>query len=127
MKEQFLEKALENYKAANILFQNGLYNSSANRAYYSAFQAALYVLLKNNYNPVIDHRNVQSIFNNELINKKKLFPSSCKKLLPDLQKNRNQADYKPSGISKKNALNQINMLKEFFKFILKEEFYENQL
>lgn len=38
---EYLTKVLENLKAAELLFEAGLYNASANRAYYAAFHAAL--------------------------------------------------------------------------------------
>jgi hypothetical protein len=41
MENEFLTKAKENITAAALLFENELYNASANRAYYAAFQAAI--------------------------------------------------------------------------------------
>ena len=42
----FREKALENISAAELFFDSGKYNASANRAYYAAFQSAIWILLK---------------------------------------------------------------------------------
>ncbi len=44
MKSEFFTKAKENIKTAEILFEHQLYNASANRAYYAAFQAAIAAL-----------------------------------------------------------------------------------
>lgn len=44
METVFISKAKENIKAAELLFDNQLYNASANRAYYAAFQAAITAL-----------------------------------------------------------------------------------
>jgi len=38
---EFLNKAEENLTAAQICFENGLYNACANRAYYAALHAAV--------------------------------------------------------------------------------------
>ncbi len=37
-KNEFLTKAKENLRAAQICFENGLYNACANRFYYAALQ-----------------------------------------------------------------------------------------
>jgi uncharacterized protein (UPF0332 family) len=39
-----LEKALESLRAAELCFQEKMYNSTANRAYYAMFQAAVFAL-----------------------------------------------------------------------------------
>ena len=44
MEHEFLTNSKENLKAAELLFDNGLYNASANRAYYAAFHAAIVAL-----------------------------------------------------------------------------------
>jgi uncharacterized protein (UPF0332 family) len=46
MIQEFFSKAKENLTAATLLFENGLYNASANRAYYAAFQATLAALAR---------------------------------------------------------------------------------
>ena len=68
MKTEFLEKAQENLKAAELLFQAGCHNASANRAYYAAFHAAIAALSDEGI--IIDntnHRNIQAHFSGELI------------------------------------------------------------
>jgi len=40
---EFLNKAEENLTAAQICFENGLYNACANRAYYAALSADLLI------------------------------------------------------------------------------------
>jgi uncharacterized protein (UPF0332 family) len=44
MRDEFLTKARENLKAAEVLFEQQLYNAAVNRAYYAAFQAAIAAL-----------------------------------------------------------------------------------
>jgi uncharacterized protein (UPF0332 family) len=46
--QEFLTKARENLQAAEQAFSEGLYNASANRAYYAAFQAAIAALAAEN-------------------------------------------------------------------------------
>ncbi|MBM2815015.1 MAG: hypothetical protein HW421_1777 [Ignavibacteria bacterium] len=119
MIESFFQRALENLKAAELLFENGLYNASANRAYYSAFHAAIVVLFRNGLKPDIDHRKVLSLFSSELINKRKIFSSKFKEDIYEMQKNRILADY-GTGISKTKSATQLKFTKEFIKIILKD-------
>ncbi len=44
MKTEFLAKAEENLTAAQVCFENGLFNACANRAYYAALHAAVAAL-----------------------------------------------------------------------------------
>jgi len=44
MKKEFLAKAEQNLRAAELLFENGLYDASANRSYYAALHAAVAAL-----------------------------------------------------------------------------------
>jgi uncharacterized protein (UPF0332 family) len=113
MKESFYNRANENLKAAELLFDAGLYNASANRAYYSAFHVTIAYLFDKGFEPVIDHKNVFSLFINELINKKKIFPSLYSKLIYELQDNRNLADYE-SGISKRKSVNHLKKIQTIY-------------
>lgn len=124
MKESFINRAKENLKAAEILYDKGLYNASANRAYYSAFHATLATLFSKGFIPAVEHRATLSLFCNELINKKKCFPSTFKRMIYELQDARNKADY-GSGISRKLANNRLKDSKELFKNIVKEINNEN--
>ena len=68
MKESFILRAKENITAAELLFDNGLYNASANRAYYSALHAAYTALLDINTKLELDHKTVQKEFSNNFFN-----------------------------------------------------------
>lgn len=109
-RDQFLYWAKENLKAAELLYDNGLYNASANRAYYAAFHAAITFLLYKGIKPAIDHKTVLKLFSNEFVNKRKVFPSSLKDLIYKLQILRNIADYR-HGASKNTAKTQLKILK----------------
>ena len=119
MLTSFYERADENLKSAEILYNSGLYNASANRAYYSAFQISLVLLWDKGFEPKIDHKNALSMFINEFINKKKIFPSNYKNCLYTLQEIRNKADYQ-YGISKNKAKEQLKFAKLFYSEVVKE-------
>jgi len=117
----FLAKAKRNIQAAQLLFDNQLYDESANRAYYAAFQAALAML--SDANIQVDrksHKAVQANFNSAFIHKQKVFPSHVKSYLSDLHAVRIDADYKPLVISKKVTMQQIRKAKEFVELIDRE-------
>jgi uncharacterized protein (UPF0332 family) len=99
MKESFFNRAKENLNAAAMLFDEGFNNTSANRAYYAAFHAAIAAIYVIGITPTIDHKNIQSLFADYYCNKRKILPSKYKRFLSDLQNTRNIADYK-SGIDK---------------------------
>ena len=119
MKETFLERSKENLQAAEHLFDIGLYNASANRAYYSAFQISMVLLWNKGLDPKVDHKNVLSLFVNEFVNKRKLFPSIYKKGLYNMQDIRNRADYR-YGVKKADANVQLIFAKQFYSDVFKE-------
>jgi len=118
---EFLNKAKENLTAAQVCFDNGLFNACANRAYYSALQAAIAALAHRGIKrDKIDHGQVQADFSSELINRRKIYPSKFKSYLPDIQFVRNQADYSGENVSKQRAAKRLSMTYEFTDFIKKE-------
>jgi uncharacterized protein (UPF0332 family) len=120
MKTEFLTKSQENLKAAQLLFDQGFYNASANRSYYSAFQAAIAALA--DLGIVIterkNHETTQANFAAELIKKRKVYPSHLKSYLLDLQDVRNTSDYREISVSKKIADRQLRNAKEFVELIV---------
>ncbi len=46
MTESFYLKAVENLEAAKLLYDNGLNNASANRAYYAVFHISIAAIYK---------------------------------------------------------------------------------
>lgn len=119
MIESFKLRAIENFHSAEALFDLGYYNASANRAYYAIFHCALVELLKRGYKPPVDHRNVQSLFIKELINRKKVLSSQMKNIFVDAMELRNDADYK-NGVTKTDAKKQVAKTGIFLKTIFKE-------
>ena len=116
MKESFKNRAIENLEAAELLFENGKYNASANRDCYAAFHLAIYMLYKIDIVPTIDHKTIQALFSDYYFNRRKVLPSIYKRYLSELQMIRNTADYY-DGILKKQASKQLKMTKEFFEVL----------
>lgn len=101
---EFLSKAKENLTAAQVCFENGLYNACANRVYYAALQAVISALAHRGIKrDKIDHGQVQADFSGELIKRRKVYPAKLKSYLSDMQLVRNQADYSAKQISRKVA------------------------
>ncbi|MBX3045254.1 MAG: HEPN domain-containing protein [Candidatus Kapabacteria bacterium] len=69
MKESFRNRALENIRAAEVLFEQEFFNASANRAYYAAFHAAISAILSIGIEPKIEHKPVHSIFTENYFNR----------------------------------------------------------
>jgi uncharacterized protein (UPF0332 family) len=123
MKQEFFAKAQENLKAAELLFENGLYNATANRAYYAALHAAIAALadigISVTVSERISHEATHSNFTTELIPRRKKYASFLKSYLVDLQSVRNDADYKTKNVSKKVASKQLKQAKEFVETVKK--------
>jgi uncharacterized protein (UPF0332 family) len=121
MKNEFIIKAKENLKAAELLFESGLYNASANRSYYAALHAAVAALAAIGIRTEpVSHKAVQANFSTELIQRRKVYPSHLKSYLADLQEIRNDADYRVLQTSGKVASRQLKKAKEFLTLITKE-------
>ena len=121
MTEDFFHKAEENLKASRLLFDGGLYNACANRAYYASLHAALASLEINGFKRErIDHGIVQADFAQRLIKRKKVYPNKFKSYLSDMQSVRDQADYSVKHVSKKLAYIQVVKATEFIEIIGKD-------
>lgn len=120
----FLTKSEENLTAARLCLQNGLCNASANHSYYAMFLAAVAILLARGvtFDPKqhLDHTPVRSLFSNELIHRRKIFPNKFNRYLNDALLVRGQADYEPQTISQKKAHRQMAQAYEFVEIIKKE-------
>ncbi len=122
MKQEFLKKAKENLKIAQMSFESECYNVCASRAYFSAFQAAIAALadkgcLARGKN---DHGYIQSEFSLRLIKRHKLYPAKVRTYLSDMQTERNKADYAENNIGKKVACRQLSQATEMVGLIEKE-------
>lgn len=117
---EFMDKAFANLDAARLCFENGLYDASANRAYYAAFQAAVAALAFQGIKKhVLGHEWVQAEFNGRMIKRAKRIPGRFKSYLPDMQAVRDIADYDPEAVSKRTASNQVRKAEEMVRLIEK--------
>jgi len=122
LKLEFLNKAEENLKIAQISFDNECYNACANRAYYASFQAAIAALTDKGFlsKGRNDHKWVQAEFSEKLIKRQKVYPAKIKSYLMKMQMLRNIADYEYETVCKKDASEQIRKAAEMIGFIRKE-------
>lgn len=121
MQAEFLKKAQDNLRLAKYCLEQGLYDASANRAYYAAFQAAISALAKAGITAKKqDHKWVQATFSRELIKRRKVYPSRLKSYLSDMLTLRNRADYAEVSVSQKRAAEQYTQAEDFVGTIVKE-------
>lgn len=121
MKEEFIQKADENLKAAKILIDGNLYNAASNRAYFAIYHIAIAILKHYNItSEKNEHDWVQSTFNGELIKRRSVFPSRIRSYLLNSQRLRNVADYSEKMISKKAALRQVKKAEDFINLIMEK-------
>jgi len=121
MTTEFLNKAHENLRAAQLCFEQSLYNACVNRIYYAALHAAIAALeAKGIKRDKIDHKWVQSDFSEKLITRQKVYAAKFKSYLPDMQIVRNIADYTDKQVSKKQAHLWLSRLQELVAAIEKE-------
>ena len=118
MISEFLEKAHENLRAAQMCFEHGLYNACANRMYYASLHAAIAALERQHIKrEKIDHKCIQADFSEKLITRQKVYPAKFKSYLPDMQMVRNIADYTDTRVSKKQANLWLTRAKEFVDIV----------
>jgi len=114
MQREILKKAQDNLSLAKYCLEQGLYDASANRAYYAALAQQGIVNDKN------DHKWVQAAFSGELIHRRKIYQSRLKSYLGDMLIIRNRADYSKDSVSKKRAAQQFAHAEDFVRTIVKE-------
>lgn len=92
--------------AAEADLAAGRLNSTANRAYYAAFQAAIAALMARGGKPrgrIWEHRFVLSEFSGRLVRRSKVFPGSFSGLLDRLFELRVVGDYRPWSVRRSDA------------------------
>lgn len=115
-----IEKAQESLRAAELCFNESLYNSTANRAYYAMFQAAVVALARAGIEPDSaewSHKGLQTTLANQLIHRRKLLPRKIAQALPKAMGLRNLADYREQSVSKKDAYEVLQLATEFLRLV----------
>jgi uncharacterized protein (UPF0332 family) len=112
------EKALESLNAAELCFQQKMYNSTANRAYYAMFQAAIAALEQVGVRAAKGswgHDTLQAVFADQLIRQRKLYPRHFASFLPNGFQTRQLADYGNEMLSQRKARTILRWAREFVK------------
>ncbi len=112
----YIEKAQESLHAAQICYDGRLYNSTANRAYFAMFQAAIVALERIGVRPKGEqwsHENLQAGFAAEMIHRRKSYPHHFARYLPNAMRLRHQADYRSTSVSKAQAERVLRWATEF--------------
>ena len=89
-------KAKEDLRAAEILFENNLFSQSLNRSYYSIFHAVRAVFVHEKFDSR-KHSGIISHFNKNYI-KKGIFDKEYSKILMGAEKIRNKSDYNGGSV-----------------------------
>ncbi len=113
-----VEKAREFLQAAEFCYQQQFYNSTANRAYYAMFQAAIMMLEDQGFQPrgkIWTHEGVPGTFALELTRRRKIYSRHLVRYLSDGLSLRNRADYDEVHISKAQATRILRWANEFIK------------
>ena len=116
-----IEKAHESLRAAEVCFGEKLYNSTANRAYYAMFQAAVVALETVGFRPKgkeWSHEGVQATFAMELTRRRKLYSVSLVADLLDILSIRHQADYKERNVSREDARDALKAAQHFVEAVV---------
>jgi uncharacterized protein (UPF0332 family) len=121
----FLAKAEESLAGAESEFANKRYNNSANRCYYACFQAAIAALLQAGIQPKGQHRQwghdfVQAEFIGQLINRRKLYPSTMRDTLERAYVLRQIADYQTEQVSEAQMERVLRRARLFVVAVVRE-------
>jgi uncharacterized protein (UPF0332 family) len=120
--ESFLAIAEESLAGAVSEYANGRYRNCANRAYYAVFQAAIEALLRNGIglsprDRQWRHDAVRAQFSEQLINRRKLYPSALRDGFARAASLRVKADYTPDKVSEAEARHVLRRGQDFFQAI----------
>jgi len=121
MWQDYLSKAEANLLAAERDLTSGGYDPCISRAYFSAFQAAISVLLAltdfQRRGRYWDHGEVAAEFVRRLIHRRKVFPRRLASTLEDLKSRRHQADYGSRQASARVAEQSLEKARQFVENI----------
>jgi uncharacterized protein (UPF0332 family) len=119
-----IAKVEESMKAADLCFAQGLYNSSASRAYYAMFQGAQVALEAAGFARLEwSHAGLHATFANELMRRRKLYPSTFASDLAIVIDLRHTADYRAHDLGKRQALRALNKARRFVDVVKERIFH----
>lgn len=110
------EMSVEAISDAKLMFENGRYKNTLNRAYYGIFHAIRAVNALDGFDSS-KHSGVIAFFNQNYV-KEEVFPKEMSKIIRLASENREKADYLDFFIaSKEEAEKQIQRAEEFTQII----------
>lgn len=118
----FLDKATEALKAAELLRDQGCFNSAANRSYYAVFHASRAALVAAGLATAQQkwsHEAIQGQFQ-RLTRQKKVYPAHMNHDLSRLRAVREVADYDPDLVNSRTARDMVRTASVFVTNVLKE-------
>ena len=115
-----LDRAKEALEAAQICLERSLYHSATSRAYYAMFWAAQAALADVGLSrSEWSHPAPQASFVNELIRRRKIYPALFGQHFNRGLQLRLDADYRPKGVSKRQATQSVLWAQELLAAIMK--------
>lgn len=106
------ETSLEDIDDAKLMFDNGRYKNTLNRAYYSIFHAIKSVVILDGFDSS-KHSGIIAYFNQNYV-RTGIFPKEMSKIIRAASENREKADYYDFFIaSKEEAESQIERARDF--------------
>jgi uncharacterized protein (UPF0332 family) len=118
----YLAKTHENLAGADSELQYGRTNSCARSAYYACFHAAIAALLHAGLtapDPARGwgHNWVHANFVGQLLQRRKLYPASLRRVLPDLLALRHKGDYRVTHVSQREAQQAVRSAQTFVQAV----------
>lgn len=118
----YLAKAQENLAGAESELQHGRTNSCARSAYYACFHAAIAALLHAGLTAPDPARGwghdwVHASFVGQLIQRRKVYPASLRRSLPDLFVLRHTGDYRVTSVSQREAQQAVRSAQAFVQAV----------
>ncbi len=118
----YLAKAQENLASAESELTHGRTNSCARSAYYACFHAAIAALLHAGLTAPDPARGwghdwVHAGFVGQLIHRRKMYPASLRRVLPDLLALRHTGDYRVTSVSQREAQQAVRRAQAFVQAV----------
>jgi uncharacterized protein (UPF0332 family) len=120
----FLDKAGESAVGARVEFEGGQYNNSANRSYYTVFQAAIHALQMEGFRALQGewgHDFVQAQFIRHLINRRHIYPTDFRSVLLDYHRLRTRGDYEARAVTEVLASRALQRAERFLGAIVRRQ------
>ncbi len=113
-------KADQDLRAAELCFEQALYDVCVSRCYYAMFHIAIAALIQHSVQPRRDqwgHDYVQAQVAEQLIKRRKILPAVLARELLDAINERQKADYKPYPIGRQVAERRLRKASSFMSVV----------